>query len=366
MNVKKYAIIIDSHPSTDEQKQRLVSNLENLKKQNIDVVLTSRYPCPPEILTKCTHFIYQSHEKFYYLDSDILNYMSCENLEPITPYQSFIQIGELLVIDKLINIQWNISMVSGMQSAFQLLWAKGYNYAFYLIDDFVCPDDLSDKIQKIFYKSSGYKNYFIRNNSNFSSWFAPWFFGVSIDETSINKIPKEDLSDNKVYQKHFPNCAQEDFINRIWATDNNYIDNHSDMDEIFGQENWDIDKISHNIHRLPNSLHVNTTSSIFIKNTESTKHYLLVLSLNSVPYFRKAHFLIEIKNEIGEIIKSLDLELKAGFFYKEPVDWIFEMNKKVFLYKKIVGYGTIESSFEDTIIIDMDKIDCYAKLKYYQ
>jgi hypothetical protein len=364
--LKKYAIIIDSHPSTDEKKKRLISNLENLKKQNIVVVLTSRYPCPPEIISKADHFIYQSYQKFHYLDSDILNHMSCENLDPITPYHSWSYFADLRVIDRLVNIQWSIAIVSSIQSAIQLLWAKGYDYGFFLVDDFICPDDMVLKIENIIKKSSGYRNYFIRNNSNFSGYFSPWFFGFTIDQSLIKKIPKEDLSKNEIFQKYYPNCAYEDFINRIWATDNNYIDNHSAMDEIFGQENWDIDKISHNIHRLPNSLHVNTTSSIFIKNTESTKHYLLVLSLNSVPYFRKAHFLIEIKNEIGEIIKSLDLELEAGFFYIEPVDWIFEINKKIFLYKKIVGYGTIESSFEDSIIIDMDKIDCYAKLKYYE
>jgi hypothetical protein len=364
--LKKYAIIIDSHPSTDEKKKRLISNLENLKKQNIVVVLTSRYPCPPEIISKADHFIYQSYQKFHYLDSDILNHMSCENLDPITPYHSWSYFADLRVIDRLVNIQWSIAIVSSIQSAIQLLWAKGYDYGFFLVDDFICPDDMVLKIENIIKKSSGYRNYLIKAawKTNFSGYFSPWFFGFTIDESLIKKIPKEDLSKNEIFQKYYPNCAYEDFINRIWSSENNFVEEPEYLNEFFGAGNWDLDSLD--ISKLPNNLHVNTTSSVFIKNTESAKHHLLVLSLTEVPYFEKAHFLIEFKNEMGEIIRNLDLELEAGHFYIELVDWIFEINKKIFLYKKIVGYGTIESSLEDSIIIDMDKIDCYAKLKYYE
>ncbi|NBP55686.1 hypothetical protein EBU71_03955 [bacterium] len=365
MNDKKYAIIIDSHPSTDEKKKRLISNLENLKKQNIDVVLTSRYPCPPEIISKADHFVYQSDQKFYYLDSDILDYMSCENLEPITPYYLWRDFGNEKVIDKLVNTQWCISIVSAMQSAIQLLWAKGYNYGFYLLDDFICPDDMSIKIKNIFEKCNGHRNYFIKNGYiDFSGYYSPWFFGFTIDQNLIKKIPRENLNQNEIFQKYYPNCAHEDFINRIWSSENNYIEEREHLDKIFGKDNWDCDKL--NVSKLPNNLYVNTTSSVFIKKTDEEIFYTLYLSLGVQSNFEKAHFYIQFKNENNQILRNLDMEIIAGNYYAESVKGLFETNNNVYLTKKVIGFGESESFFEETITFNKEKMDCYAKLKYYE
>ena len=46
---KKVAIILDSYPNNPQKRERLIQNLDELKKQNLDVILTSRYPCDSEV-----------------------------------------------------------------------------------------------------------------------------------------------------------------------------------------------------------------------------------------------------------------------------------------------------------------------------
>ena len=44
------------------------------------------------------------------------------------------------------------------------------------------------------------RNYFIKNSPIFSSWFAGFFFGFTIDQELIKRIPNLDFSINKKFQ----------------------------------------------------------------------------------------------------------------------------------------------------------------------
>jgi hypothetical protein len=359
--IKKVAIILDTHPNSPQKRERLIQNLDELKNQNLDVILTSRYPCDSEVISKSDHFIWSKRNEFLFLDSHILNHNICSDHHPV--YGEYFSIGDVTFWNRLVRTQWSVSICSAKQSAINYLWGRGYNYGFYLIDDFICPKNFSQKLYDILDKSKSKRNYFIKNKNFFSGWFSPWFFGFTIDDQLINKIPKNDLSQNEIFQKYYPNSAHEDFINKLWSGDNNYIDEHNQLDTIFGENNWDIDHNSSS--KGPELLHKLADASIYVSGIEPDK-FLLLLNFLHNNHFLGAKFFLELVDQEGTILKTLEYELVPETYYLEDITHILHPIKKLYFHKKVLGFGSIETNYEDTIIIDLERMDCYRKLKYFQ
>lgn len=358
---KKVSIILDSHPNNPQKRERLIQNLEELKKQNLDVILTSRYPCDSEVISKSEHFIWSKRNEFLFLDSHILNYNICGDHHPV--YGEYFSIGDITFWNKLVRTGWSPTISSSIKSAINFLFDKGYNYAFYLIDDFVCPTDFSEKLWNIFQKTQNYKNYFISNKPYFIRWFSPWFFGFTLDQNLVLKLPKEDISENEIFQKYYNNHSFEDFMNYLWSGDNNYIDEHNQLDIIFGENNWDIDHNSSS--KGPELLHKLADASIYVSGIEPDK-FLLLLNFSSNTDFLGAKFFLELVDQEGTILKTLEYELVPGTYYLEDITHILSPIKKLYFHKKVFGFGSIETDYGDTIIIDLERVDCYRKLKYFK
>ena len=79
--MKKYCVIIDTYPQTQEEKKLLLSNLKTLKKQGIDVLVTSHSYCNKEIIENSTYFLFEKKNNYYFLDSTIIN----ENIKETQP-----------------------------------------------------------------------------------------------------------------------------------------------------------------------------------------------------------------------------------------------------------------------------------------
>jgi hypothetical protein len=166
--IKKVAIILDSHPNSPQKRERIIQNLDELKKQNLDVILTSRYPCDSEVISKSDHFIWSKRNEFLFLDSHILNHNMCGDHHPV--YGEYFSIGDVTFWNKLVRTGWSPTISSSIKSAINFLLDKGYTYAFYLVDDFICPSDFSEKLWNIFEKTQNYRNYFISNPISFSGF----------------------------------------------------------------------------------------------------------------------------------------------------------------------------------------------------
>ena len=137
--------------------------------------------------TKLIYFdsnsIFEKTNNYHYLDSDILNQNICNVKNPV--YLKYTQIADEIFYDRLVVTGWSVAITSQLFNAIKFLFNKGYDYAFYLVDDFICPNDFNLKIENILEKSKGYRNYFIKNKSQFNSWFAGFFFGFTIDNELI-------------------------------------------------------------------------------------------------------------------------------------------------------------------------------------
>jgi len=353
----KYAIIIDSYPQTDIQKERLIKTLKKLKGKNIDVLLTSHNTCTPEIIENSTYFLFEKQNNYYYLDSHILNENIKESKEPT--YMRYTYINDNVFYDKLVVTAWSVAITSQLFNSIKFLYGKGYDYAFYMVDDFVCPNDFEIKLNEILEKSKNKRNYFIKNQAMFSSWFAGFFFGFTIDKTLIDRIPNLDFSDNKTYQKYFPNCSGEDVVNEIWKQDDNLIEEHDELNNIFGIGNWNMD--SSVIKPGPSTLHNDISSSIYVNSND----YCLMLFVNNNSLFNKVNFNIKLYDESNTLLYSKQTELQKGWYFLDYLNNIFEQNKKVIFEKEIIGYSENITYFKDAIIIDRDTLEPYKRLKNY-
>jgi hypothetical protein len=353
----KYAIIIDSYPQTDIQKERLIKTLKKLKGKNIDVLLTSHNTCTPEIIENSTYFLFEKQNNYYYLDSHILNENIKESKEPT--YMRYTYINDNVFYDKLVVTAWSVAITSQLFNSINFLYGKGYDYAFYMVDDFVCPNDFEIKLNEILEKSKNKRNYFIKNQAMFSSWFAGFFFGFTIDKTLIDRIPNLDFSDNKTYQKYFPNCSGEDVVNEIWKQDDNLIEEHDELNNIFGIGNWNMD--SSVIKPGPSTLHNDISSSIYVNSND----YCLMLFVNNNSLFNKVNFNIKLYDESNTLLYSKQTELQKGWYFLDYLNDIFEQNKKVIFEKEIIGYSENITYFKDAIIIDRDTLESYKRLKNY-
>jgi len=354
----KYVIIIDSYPQTEIQKERLVKTLKKLKNKNIDVLLTSHNTCTPEIIENSTYFLFEKKNDYHYLDSHILNENIGESKDPT--YMRYTYINDNVFYDKLVVTAWSVAIISQLFNAVKFLYGKGYDYAFYMVDDFICPDDFEIKLNQILDKSKNKRNYFIKNQPMFSSWFAGFFFGFTIDKKLIDRIPNLDFSNNKTYQKYFSNCSGEDVINEIWRQDDNLIEEHDELNNIFGIGNWNID--SSVIKSGSSTLHNDISSSIYVNSND----YCLMLFVNHNSLFNKVNFNIKLYDEFRNLLYSKQTELQKGWYFLDYINNIFEQNKKVVFEKEIIGYSENITYFKDSIILDKDNIEQYKKLKNFQ
>jgi hypothetical protein len=358
LNNMKYAVIIDSYPQSDIQRERLLNTLKKLKSKNIDVLLTSHNTCTPEIIGNSKYFLYEKENNYHFLDSHILN-ENIENTKQPT-YTKYTHIGENIFYDNLVVTAWSVAIISQLFNSIKFLYSKGYNYAFYMVDDFNCPDDFEVKLNNIFQKLENKRNYFIKNQARFSSWFAGFFFGFTIDDVLINKIPNLDFSDNKTYQKYFPNRCGEDVVNDIWGNDDNLIEEHDELNNIFGIGNWNMD--SSVIKPGPSNLHNEISSSIYVNN--DYEHHLMLY----VPYdssYNKVLFNFKLLDETYNPIYLNQIELKKGWYHLDNLTNIIKQHKILFFEKEIIGYSKTITYFKDLITLNNDNIEEYKKLKIF-
>jgi hypothetical protein len=359
--MKKYAFIIDSYPSSEEQQNLLLTNLKILKSKGIDVLLTSHHPCNSEIIENSTYFLFEKKNEYHFLDSEILN----ENIKDVSNpvYMHYTTIGDETFYDRLVITGWSVAITSQIFNGIKFLYGKDYDYAFYLVDDFICPDDIKNKIENIIEKSKDKRNYFIKNQPRFSSWYAGFFFGFKIDDELIKRLPNLDFSDNKTYQKYFPNCAGEDVIIKIWSNDENYVDEHNELNNIFGENNWNL--VSSVIKPGPSQLQNSTSSSIFVNKENDINNYCLMLSTAWDCPCDDIKFTINIKSESGDDLYNKSINLPRGHWFKDYLNHLFE-NNDVIIFKKELSSLDETYYLSDTIIIDKKNIDSYALLKNYE
>lgn len=355
----KFAIILDSYPSHEEDQDLLLKNLTTLKSQNIDVFLTSHHSCNSEIIEKCDYFLFEKCNQYYFHDSHIIN----ENIEGITDpiFQRYLNIWDLIFLDRIIFTGWSVSIFSQFSSAISFLMSKGYNYAFYLVGDCLIPENFGQKLEKILEQSIEYDNYFIKNSSQFSNWFLPHFFGFSITQKLANRIPKEDFSDNKIFQKYYPNHSFEDIILKLFGQDKNNIQNHEVINEIFGSGNWNFSSGSPKTDDF--CIHYYTTSSIYC--SESAEQLILLLYVFADCPFDTIDFTIIISDKNNVVIYNKKINLSKGVWYMENLDHIFNNLESITLTKKLVVVDNSSISYTDTFNIEKKNIDKYSILKRF-
>lgn len=356
--MKKYAVIIDSYPSSEEQKDRLLDNLKSLNSQGVDVLLTSHYPCGSNIIEECKYFLFEKTNNYYFLDSHIINENIKEIKNPI--YLKYSNIGDEVFYDRLVVTGWSVSITSQFFNAIKFLYNKGYDYAFYLVDDFICPTDFREKIDNIIESSKSKRNYFLKHKPIFNSWFAPFFFGFTIDDILISRIPNIDISDNKLYQRYFPNCSFEDVMLKIWSDDDNYVDEHDVLNFIFGQNKWDL--VSSVISSGQSELHNNTSSSIYVsENKENGKYCIMLYNY----WNSNVDFNICIKNKLNEVIYQININLHKGQWFKDYIDYLFDSNDFISLHKDVTASDK-SCSFSDVVNIDRKYINSYKIIKNFE
>lgn len=359
----KFLFIIDGYPQSESQQERLLSNLKKLKSQGIDVLLTSHYPCPPEIIENTKYYLFEKDNPYHYLDSDVLN----ENINDadIRVFMRYYNINNQLFYDRTLAGGWSIAIISQLFNSIKFLYSKGYDYAFYLVDDFICPDDMLNKVEEIFKKSAGHRNYFIKEKPGHSDWYLPFFFGFTIDQKLIDRIPNLDFSNNKTYQKFFSNCYAEDVIYNLWSQDNNYLEDYYEMHNLFGENNYNISTSSSLFYLGDSHLHNNVSSSIYVNSGSETNKYALMLFVGHNSPSDKVQFNMKLETTSGELLYQKQIELNKGYFYLEYLDRFFGENDLV-LKKEVIGYPEDKYNFKDTINIKMSEIGAYSRLKEFR
>jgi hypothetical protein len=360
--MKKYAFIIDSYPSSEEQRNLLLSNLKLIKSKGIDVLLTSHHACNSEIIENSTYFLFEKKNEYHFLDSEILNENIKEVRNPV--YLKYNTVGTETFYDRLVITGWSVAITSQLFNAIKFLYGKGYDYAFYLVDDFICPDDIVEKINSILEKSKDKKNYFVKNSPMFSSWYAGFFFGFTIDNELINKIPNLDFSDNKIYQKYFPNCSGEDVMLRIWprSDESNYIDEHEELNNIFGENKWNLN--SSVIKPGPSQLNNTTCSSIYANKNLDNKYCLLLQTYWDCLY-PSVTYDINITDKFNNVLYNMTIDLQKGHWFKDYLDRVFD-NNDIVIFNKTITSSDKTCTISDSIIIDKRDINSYSLLKKFE
>jgi hypothetical protein len=362
----KTCYILDTYPSGEKERLELIRNLKCIKEEGSDILLTSHNNCDPEIINLVDYFIYEKENTYYYLDSDILNFMKRGDiLNPI--FMKSITANDNIFMNKLVITGYSVVIASQLFNSIKFLHSKGYNFAFYFVGDFLFPiDGLKYKTDAILERleKTNKKNYFVKNSSIFSSWFAPFFFGFSIDNQLIQKLPTCDISLNRNFQKHFPNHCFEDVILNLWENENNIIDDHESLDFIFGINKWDIKKSV--IKPGQSSLHYFTDCSLYFGLDTDFLFPMLFLTVDWEGPYKKVLFEVEIFDSLTKQVRySNSMILESGFWYHEGLTHFLEYSTDITLKKKITDLSS-EIYFEDEINLDLLRYKEYSVLKGFK
>jgi len=364
--MKKVCYILDTYPSGEKERLELIQNLKNIKDEGSDILLTSHNTCDPEIIDLVDYFIYEKENTYYYLDSDILNYINKENvLNPI--FMKAITTNDSVFINKLVITGYSVVITSQLINSIKFLHSKGYSFAFYFVGDFLFPSGgLKHKTDAIIQRleKTNKKNYFVKNSSIFSRWFAPFFFGFSIDNQLIQKLPTCDISLNQNFQKHFPNHCFEDVILNLWENENNIVDDHGSLDLIFGENRWDTKKSF--IKSGLSSLHYFTDCSLHVQLDTDFLFPILFLTVDWEGPYKKVLFEVEIFDSLTKQVRySNSMILESGFWYHEDLTHFLEYSTDITLKKKITDLSS-EIYFEDEINLDLLRYKEYSVLKGFK
>jgi hypothetical protein len=366
--MKKFAFVIDTYPGSDEEMSILLDNIKKIKSEGIDILLTSHHPLNREIIESVDYFIFEKKNDQHFLDSEILNRDLSKLTSPI--YTSYCSFANRIYINGVVHTSFSVSVISQMFNAIKFLYSKGYEFAFYLVSDFKYPDSgFSHKIKDILDRIPEGGNYFTYNQPMFPSWFAPFFFGFSLKEDLIKRIPDLDFSDLDVYQDHFLNMCAEDIIIKIWSGDsNNIIDPYEKLKEIFdGEGNWNTSDSG--VNNPGKSLLVFSCKSDIYVNEKINdpefegEKYSLFLSNHSP--FESVIFNIIISDEFGNIFYHATREVHRGMIFFDRLDPYLVGKRKIRIDKEISAKNEDNISIKDAINIDLENMGAYAMLKKF-
>lgn len=355
----KYAVIIDSYPSSDDDKNLLLKNIEILKFQNIDVLLTSHSTCSNKIIENCDYYLFEKSNHYYFHDSHIIN----ENLKNISDpvFQKYFSILDITFFDRVVLTGWSVGITSQFFNAISLLFNKGYRYAFYVIGDCIIGEDFNQKLQRIIDRSPEFDNYFIQNSSQFANWYLPHFFGFSVNKKLLERIPKEDFSKNTIFQKYYPNNSFEDILVKLFYKDKNNLQKYQMMDEIFMGKNWNLSTGS--VRNSEFMIHYTTTSSIFC--SDNLDEFILVLQVFGDCVFNSIDFEIQIYDENNNTIYMREINLNRGMWYMENINHLFDSSNIITFNKKLNTQENETIIYSDTIIIKKEDLSKYSILKRF-
>jgi hypothetical protein len=364
--MKKSCYILDVYPSGENERSELIQNLKNIKKEGSDILLTSHSTCDPEIINLVDYFIYEKENTYYYLDSDILNHIkNWDQLNPI--FMETITTNDNIFINKLVITGYSVVITSQLINSIKFLYSKGYDFAFYFVGDFLFPiDGLRHKTDAIIERleKTNKRNYFVKNSSIFNGWFAPFFFGFSIDNELVQKLPTCDISLNSNFQSYFPNCCFEDVILKLWEKENNIVEDHQSLDLIFGKDRWDIKRSF--IKSGQSSLCYFAPCSIYFGLNEDFILPMLFLNLQWNGPHEKVSFDVEILNtSTKEILYSKSAILEKGFFYQQDLTSFVQGNTYITMKKKVADLSS-GISFDEEIILDLLRYKEYSVLKGFK
>ena len=358
MKKNKFIFIIDSYPSSDEDKIVLLNNIKRIKSEGIDILLTSHHTCSSDIIENVDYFLFEKSNNYYYLDSDVLNNDLSNLKDPV--FMRYYTAGETF-IDRSVVTGWSVSITSQFFNAVNFLKSKGYDYAFYLISDFVYPDS---GFSRILNSVDFNKNYLIKNSDNFSSWFAPFFFGFKIDNDLLSKMPNEDLSSLEVYQKYFTNCSFEDVIKNTFSGLQNDVHEFQKLDDIFGSGNWNTNKST--IQKGPASLHYCTSSSVYV-NPDSEDNKFCLFLYQTHEYNSSISMNIKVFDiDTGDVIYNTQKNFYMGMWYKEYLDPYFVGRRNIRIEKELIDLNDNSIVVRDSVFLDINNIEKYSVIKKFQ
>ena len=367
--MKKFAFIIDTYPSSKSEIRNLLDNIRKIKKEGIDVILTSHHHLTKELIEAADYFLFEKKNDFHFLESEILNSKSLGTL-PDSFFQSYHSVLDEVYINGIIHTSWSVGITSQFFNAIKFAHSKGYEFAFYLVSDFKFPKSgFRSKIDEIFKRMGEERNYFIQHYPSFWRWYAPFFFGFTIDDKLVNSIPNLDFSDIEVYQNYFCNCAFENVILNVFGRDNNLLDPHDKLDYIFDDhKNWNIKKsfekvgdISELVYSCYSDIYVNEQHDN--PDLQGSKYSLYLYNGSS---FREISIKIEIFDDSGNRIYGGIRNLLCGTFYREYIDLYLEGRNSIRLEKEISVVDDESIYIKDSINIDTENINYYKKLKYFR
>jgi hypothetical protein len=368
--MKKFAFIIDTYPGSEEEMSILLDNIKKIKSEGIDILLTSHHPLNREIIESVDYFIFEKKNDQHFLDSEILNRDLSKLTSPV--YTSYASFANRTYVNGVVHTSFSVSVVSQMFNSVKFLYSKGYDFAFYIVSDFKYPDSgFSHKIKDIFDRIPEGGNYFTYNHPMFPSWFAPFFFGFTLKEDLIKRIPDLDFSDINVYQEHYLNMSAEDIIIKIWSADtNNVIDPYEKLKEIFdGEGNWNTSD-SGTTRPGNSSLVFHCFSDIYVNEKivdpqfEGEKFSLFLSNLSNSP-FEIVVFTIILSDEFGNIFYHVTREVNRGMVFFDRLDPYLAGKRKIRVDKEISSKNEDNIFIKDSVSIDLENIGGYAMLKKF-